>query len=920
MRRTTLDQSVPQVNAPAAWAAGYTGSGVTVAVIDSGIDTTHADLAGKVTASANFTTEPDARDYLGHGTHVASTIAGSGSLSGGALKGVAPDATLLNSKVCIGDNTCQESAIIAGMQWAAQQGAKVANVSLGGPDSPGIDPMEQAVADLTGTYGTLFVIAAGNSGRDLTVSSPGSADAALTVGAVDGANNLAPFSSRGPRVGDTALKPDITGPGVNIDAARSSTGVLGTPGQPYMSISGTSMATPHVAGAAAILTQRQPSWSPALRKAALMGSAAPSLSITGAFSQGAGLVNVGRAVNQQVTADPPSLSLGRQAWPHDDDPVLTRTITYTNRNPGNGVGLTFNITAYDPNGAPAPPGMFTVSPTSISLAPGASAAVTFTVDTRIAAPDGYFGGQLFATGAAGGISIVVPFAVDRAIEGYELTLRPTNRAGSTTDPAWSFSMGRVDGTEFYAIGGVVGQITLFVTKGTYLGLARFDEGPNTSVLVMPKLVMDHAQTLDLDARLAQPVDVTVPDADALHVITEVGAQLEGTITRAVTSVIRSGTMYTKQLGPATPVPGFVSKVTVTKAKPGPTGTTTNSPRVYPMAWYTPQQFPTGLVRNVSAGSLAIVNATHNQHVVGANGWKLHWSQPIGTFFDGGIQEAIPFSLPFTRSERHNSDGTARFFAEFTEESGGTNLITLFSSPTQFFGGVTVNQTWNRAVFGPALASTTAPSTWVVRGDNTIVAYPPLLGDGSGFSGHPLPGTVTGGQVVLKRNGVEVGSAPYPTTFAFPAFAVPAASATYRLEADVERGAPATLSTKVSAAWTFTSAFIDATTWHRLPLWSIAFAPALNASNAAPKNSSFTIPITLAGQPGSPVSGLQTVTVQYSTDDGVTWQNATVTGSGTNRTVTLTHPNLTGFVSLKATANDFAGNAVEQTVIRAYRIA
>ncbi len=106
------------------------------------------------------------------------------------------------------------------------------------------------------------MIAAGNSGPGAgTIESPGSADAALTVGAVDKQNQLAEFSSRGPRLGDGAVKPDVTAPGVDIVAARSKDSQIGDPvGQYYLKLSGTSMATPHTVGAAAILAQQHPTW------------------------------------------------------------------------------------------------------------------------------------------------------------------------------------------------------------------------------------------------------------------------------------------------------------------------------------------------------------------------------------------------------------------------------------------------------------------------------------------------------------------------------------------------------------------------------------------------------------------------------------------------------------------------------------
>src|SRR4051812_1873297 len=215
-KQLSLVRSVPQIGAPAAWQAGLTGTGVKVAVLDSGYDPTHPDLTDRVVASRNFSADADVVDHVGHGTHVASTIAGSGAAAGGRFKGVAPGAQLMIGKVCE-PNGCQESAMLDGMRWAAESGARVINMSLGGTDTPEVDPIEAAVDELTASTGALFVIAAGNSGPDTgTVGSPGSADAALTVGAVDRDGNLAGFSSRGPRVGDEAVKPDLTGPGVGI--------------------------------------------------------------------------------------------------------------------------------------------------------------------------------------------------------------------------------------------------------------------------------------------------------------------------------------------------------------------------------------------------------------------------------------------------------------------------------------------------------------------------------------------------------------------------------------------------------------------------------------------------------------------------------------------------------------------------------
>jgi hypothetical protein len=203
----------------------------------------------------------------------------------------------------------------------------------------------------------------------------------------------------------------------------------------------------------------------------------------------------------------------------------------------------------------------------------------------------------------------------------------------------------------------------------------------------------------------------------------------------------------------------------------------------------------------------------------------------------------------------------------------------------------------------------------VRRGDTIAADVKLFGDGAGHPGHPF--LLSSGQLELRRDGVVVGTSPYPS---FPAFDVPSGYATYQLEATAERGAPAELSTRVNAVWTFRSATMGGDSWVRLPIWNVSFQPTLNAAGAAKAATRLAIPATIAVQPNSTAAALATVTVQYSTNDGQTWTNALVTGSGLSRTVIVDHPNITGFISLRATATDQAGNSVVQTVIRAYKIA
>ncbi|WP_197322314.1 S8 family serine peptidase, partial [Saccharomonospora sp. NB11] len=126
----TLAESVPQIGAPEAWDSGLTGEGVRVAVLDTGIDADHPDLADAVVEAEDFTGSGNTDDGQGHGTHVAATILGDGSASDGRYRGVAPDAELVVGKVLDDDGFGQESWILAGMEWAAEN-ASVVNMSLG---------------------------------------------------------------------------------------------------------------------------------------------------------------------------------------------------------------------------------------------------------------------------------------------------------------------------------------------------------------------------------------------------------------------------------------------------------------------------------------------------------------------------------------------------------------------------------------------------------------------------------------------------------------------------------------------------------------------------------------------------------------------------------------------------------------------
>ena len=898
-RKVTLDHSVPQIGAPTAWKAGYDGTGVRVAILDTGVDQTHPDLAGQIAGTENFTSAPSVDDTVGHGTHVASIIAGTGAASNGRYKGVAPGAKLLIGKVCETEY-CDDSAILAGMTWAAQN-APVVNLSLGGVDTPEIDPLEQAVNELTAQYQTLFVIAAGNDGEVGTVGSPSTADAALSVGAVDREDQLAYFSSRGPRTGDHALKPDIMAPGVDIVAAKAKNGVIGDPApvDGYTTLSGTSMATPHVAGAAAILTQEHPGWSSLLRKDTLMGSAKPTDGVN-PFDQGAGRVDVAREITQTVVADQGSLSFGLQKWPHDDDPPLTRTVTY--RNSGTAaVELTLT--------APGTP--FSVATTRLSVPAGGTASTTVTADTRGDLPYGPLGGYLTAT-AAGGVRVETPLGVDREVESYDVTLKVVNRDGTPSLDHF-ITLDNLDTFDYFDVYQAQATQVVRLPKGRYGVVAWISVGADqsTSMLTQSELVVDRARTVTVDARRAKPVRVIAPKAGAGAVIAAISA--DWTLPDAAFSASTLGLSFNQLAsgligGGAKPF--FLATVNGSFGEPGPQETYRNSPYVIDLAYFQPGKMFTGLTRAPKVKDLAVVRATYAAEATGAEGTKTNLAQYTST--SGGWSALVPFDLPFHRTEYLNDE--APWSSDFNQElpaAGEDFPVTLSAASAgrqAYHAGRTYRQEWNRAVFGPVVTQPFADPLWVTRQGDHLIADLPMFGEGSG---HPGFSTVDAENVALYRGTTKIGDG-YE-------YDLPAGAATYRLEVTSTRGAPHTLSTSVSGGWTFRSGHVGGTAYQRLPLSTVRFGPKLDDRNSAPAGCRFEIPVTVEHQPGAAVGRVRSIRVEVSYDDGKTWRQAPLRGSGDHRTATVQHPRGAGFVSLRVNAVDTKGNTVRETVIRAYAI-
>ncbi|MEA2464975.1 MAG: hypothetical protein QOJ98_2722 [Acidobacteriota bacterium] len=304
-----LVKSVPHIRADQAWSQrGTRGKGVTVAVIDTGVDYTHPAFGGtfgagsKVIGGWDFVNDDaDPIDDYGHGTHVAGIIAA----DGGGLVGVAPDASIVAYKVIDSNGFGTESDIIAAIERTVDPDQDndpsdhidIANASLGSfaqEDDPTATAVENANA-----AGVLFCLSSGNNGDYGELPSPALAPSAITVGAATLDDTVATFSSRGPSY-TFGIKPELVAPGVDIVSSANG----GT-----VRASGTSMAAPHVAGVAALVKSLHQDWTPAELKSAIVSSSIPLQDDV--MIAGAGRVDALNATTTATLPSPVTLDFGQ---------------------------------------------------------------------------------------------------------------------------------------------------------------------------------------------------------------------------------------------------------------------------------------------------------------------------------------------------------------------------------------------------------------------------------------------------------------------------------------------------------------------------------------------------------------------------------------------------------------------------------
>ncbi|MFJ8229610.1 S8 family serine peptidase [Streptomyces sp. NPDC094448] len=906
--KASLDRTVKQIGAPAVWEGRYDGTGVKIAVLDTGIDGSHPDLAGKVVAERNFTPTADAGDRHGHGTHVASTAAGTGAKSGGTHKGVAPGARLINGKVLDDWGGGTWSGIMAGIDWAVAQGADIVNMSLGGYDSPGVDPVEALIDRYTAEKGVLFAVAAGNDGPGrLTVGTPGTASGALTVGAVDGRDEIAFFSSRGPRLGDGGIKPDVTAPGVSVTAAAATgTGPQSPPG--YTDMDGTSMAAPHAAGAAALLKQRNPDWTGGRIKAALAGSAKPGP--YDVFTQGTGRIAVDRAVSQQVVAEPASVSLGTHPWPHDDAAPATEQVTYRNSGPAD---LTLDLAptgVTGPGGAPAPAGLLTLGASRITVPAGGTAAVGVTADIRVpGAADGTYQATVVATGDDGRTVVRTAASVHREPESYAITLRAIGRDGAA-NPNASASLvglgGELDGV-YLPIDLSAGERTVRLPKGMYrLTGSSFTGRPADGIdeLVQPVLELDRNTSTVLDFRNTRPVDIAVPDPRVQEGAGVVQHQVSLGTERYHSAVMvpSLGSLRTGHLGPALADGSLTYSLHSNWRGPGVDYNTVLVGRG--------DRFPTGAAKHYRKADFARVDAGLGASVPGRSGGYIPFGRPTGDGFWGfGVDTVAPAQT--RRSSFVTTAHGVRWGMEYAQLKRPDDFwfegetVHAFAESRALTAGRTYRIDFNTAAHGPSVGT-----VWgVFRDGDTLQGRLPLFSDGHGNAS--LAGTYTSTRTTLHRGSTLVGridELPYFVELA----TLPAQQAQYTLVSTVSRAPDISrAATRIDGSWTFRTGRTAPGSPEQLPLSTVRFAPAVGLDSTAPAGRTQSIPVTVQG----PAAGknLKSLSVSVSYDSGKKWRKVTVK----NGKITVKNPGKGKAISLQAFVSDKKGNRASVRIANAY---
>lgn len=969
------DQSGPLIGAVYARnVLGYNGSGIKIAIIDTGIDNTHPDFffphgSSKIIINADYECSGQAfdpsicdgttHDLFGHGTHVAGIAAGTGAASSGLYIGIAPGAMLMNVKALNRLGFGYDSWIIPAMQAAANgiNGTKadVISMSLGDGITDGTDPLSQAVNSLSASTGVVFVIAAGNSGSgEVTVAAPGAATAAITAAASTKFEpvSIAYFSSRGPRSGDFNIKPDITAPGVDIISTCSSTAtVLTCPsGSRYLTLSGTSMATPHVSGSVALLLQAARAsgvtLTPAQVKNLIQDSSRILQPATGQpdvdiYQQGAGLVRIDRAITSNITFTPAEMSFG--LVPFNTTSTLTRTFQITNRGRTSQT-LYLNWTMYDvpSNLSPASTGasftsLVSLDKTSLTLSSGASANVTLTINAPGAPSQklySFFSGRIVTTITTGEKEHAI-FGFTK--EGPRQTLKITGIMANGSPAA----------SQYYSIfdaNDSLGLASFFHTLDSN-GQANLRVPPSNYNIIMdiifPGGLLDYYRITATEVRVAAtPVSVVLDARTAGPVTLNLQANPKATNGPAQTSTLMYFRPDGSSIGEINLLLGANWDLFATNNDTAHLGTlwshdrwerdltpSETSPVYYDLTLTRKQQGP--VVHTVTNSTLAATTGIDNTRLYA----DLQGRKLLGRF---DFPTAFPLFFGITADHPINASIIQQYYLQANQDLywpiyfpdscfASCNGFFLFSSAyyTNYFGILLPGKIWapGETLIEPWTQQPVHPTvTGATRSGNTLLL--------SGFEvvdnfGHPGLGiNYRGANFTLQ---VYVNGISSLATNFFPNVAIGLPStgtATVKIVMNMNPDpAWASLARTTQTNVTFTT---SPNSQGALPLPNPRYAiSSLDIFNKIPRDGNatkltFTIPLTT---PTGALFNATSASVMYSTDDGTTWlKMVTFISPGLltpKATVSTTTP--TTYVSLLVHAQSADGTVLDQKIIRAIQI-
>jgi hypothetical protein len=473
--------------------------------------------------------------------------------------------------------------------------------------------------------------------------------------------------------------------------------------------------------------------------------------------------------------------------------------------------------------------------------------------------------------------------------------------------------------DYFDLASAVESLAVRLPRGRYhVDAGLFEERASTAV-VKPLLEVTEDIILTMDAREAEPIVITVPHDSARRALESVETELRldnGFVGTGLITFPRdeNDLIYTRDLGPPLSPAESLTTIVSTWAEPGdPDAPFADSPYAFHLSFIAAQGgFIDGFVRDVRRQELAAVHSDYAAQAPGLSAEVSSFGFPIedAPFFPTGTP--LLFGLPAQRTDFYLADGVA-WAVDFAELSPDGSLATDQQTVGTliFQPGGHYRARWNQAVLGPSLSFPTEPAPWVVRfGDDIFVDFPPLYADRADHYGFSF--TETGHQRLL-RDGELIGESDEPS---FGFYTVPPEAGDYRLEVQSVRGGSSQLSTQVDIAWSFRSEQVDGAS---LPVMAVRFLPRLDPLNRAPAGRLYSIPVVLSRQTGAETAPLSSLTVDVSYDAGESWRSASVLRFGDFALAVVEHPADERTVSLRATAVDQAGNAVEQTIRDAYRL-